>query len=135
MKVSTFFQSLSRQIRLSSVLSRALQRAREHWDDTRFVACSDCFRNQGLRLDATQLGVKNNGICQNCHSRRGKKLNSRVLSELAYRFFHWGTMIRFEYGAAPYIVFNNHRKTDIDPPLPWLRSDMMLFENLLDVGF
>src|SRR5260370_328160 len=31
-----------------------------------FVLCSSCFRDQGLRLDAIQIGVHNESKCPNC---------------------------------------------------------------------
>src|SRR5262245_61523267 len=62
------------------------------------LACSDCFQNHGLKLDAQQLGADSPKACPNCGSRTGKKLDDYWLNFLAYRFFDRGTMVRGEYG-------------------------------------
>lgn len=116
---------------VSTVINQIL---REH-PDYKLIACSDCFQNPGLKLDAELIGVENFGHCRNCGSSSGKKLNRSRIGTLAYRFFHWGTMVRCAYGAAPVVVFNEVHDTDLDPPLPWLEKDMRLIEKLLGVGF
>lgn len=98
------------------------------------VACSSCFVDRGLRLDAEQLGESSTQACPNCKSVEGKKLDKDRLEALAYRFFVWGSFWRTEYGGAPLIQFNEHQKTSITPP-PWLQSDVALFEKTLGVGF
>lgn len=106
----------------------------EHPDD-KLILCSECFQNHGLKLDARYLGVNNPNPCPNCGSTSGRKLSRWILGGLTKRFFHWGTMVRCEYGAAPVVVFNEVRDTDLDPPLPWLDTDMRLIEKTLGVGF
>ena len=49
-------------------------------------------------------------------------------------YFVHGTTQRFDYGAAPLVVFNEHQPTSIDYA-PWLESDLRLFESNLGVGF
>lgn len=98
------------------------------------VACSDCFQNEGLRLDAFFGGVEDESACKRCGSPAGKKLTRAHLEILAGRFFVRGTFQRVEYGGAPIIQFNGRRETDIQIP-NWLASDISLFEDLLGVGF
>lgn len=98
------------------------------------LACSECFSDQGLRLDAEQCGVENDAECQNCHSTDGKKLGHDELSGLAHRFFVWGSLLRLDYGAAPTIQFNDRQKTTIEVSAR-LSNDVALFERLLGVGF
>lgn len=102
--------------------------------DDRPIACSACFSDVGLRLDAGSLGREVQGACPNCGRADGRKLPTRALETLAYRFFVWGTIQRLEYGAAPLIQFNRSQKTSIDVPLPLLR-DVHLLEKLLGIGF
>lgn len=98
------------------------------------VACSSCFIDQGLRLDAEKLGQEEIVVCPHCRSAEGKKLDKNQLGALAYRFFVWGSMWRTEYGGSPRIQFNEYQDTSITPP-HWLQSDVALFEKLLGVGF
>lgn len=99
-----------------------------------FLACSGCFTDNGLAMDAEQLGIENADVCPNCGSIDGKKLNSAILSKLAYRFFAWGSICRVDYGGAPVIQFNEHQKTCIEVS-PGLDADVKLFERLLGIGF
>lgn len=103
-------------------------------DPADFVLCSDCFNDQGLRLDAVQIGIQVNSVCPNCRKKTGRKLTSRLLGELTHRFFVWGTVYRCEYGAAPQIQFNKTRDTEINPS-PWLKADLHLIEKTIGVGF
>jgi hypothetical protein len=99
-----------------------------------FVLCSDCFKDQGLRLDAIAIGVEDNTTCPNCGSSIGRKLSADLVEALAHRFFVWGTLQRVEYGAAPVVQFNNHQKTSINAA-PWFEPDLHLIEKRLGVGF
>ncbi|WP_394751970.1 RES family NAD+ phosphorylase [Crenothrix sp.] len=98
------------------------------------IACSKCFMDRGLQLDAEQLGDENAAACQNCGSSDGYKLNKEKLGSLAYRFFVWGSFWQTDYGGAPLIHFNEYQTTSIEPS-PWLKSDVELFEKLLGIGF
>lgn len=98
------------------------------------VACSQCFTDQGLQLDAEKIGQVLPGTCPNCGAAGFRKLSLADIKELAHRFFVWGSLWRARYGAAPMIQFNEHQKTSIDVA-PWLSSDVQLFERLLGVGF
>ena len=101
---------------------------------TDVALCSDCFRDQGLRLDAERIGVENGSTCPNCGSTSGRKLSAHLVGELAHRFFVWGTLQRCDYGAAPLVQFNQHQPTSISTS-PWFQEDIRLLENTIGVGF
>ena len=103
-------------------------------NESEVVACSHCFQNEGLRLDAFIGGIQDGSACKRCGSQVGKKLTRVHLEILAGRFFVRGTFQRAEYGGAPIIQFNGRRETDIQIP-NWLANDIRLFEDLLGVGF
>jgi hypothetical protein len=99
------------------------------------VGCSHCFRDQGLRLDAQQIGdVHDESPCPLCGSPDASKLTKRALFSLAHRFFVWGSLQKMAYGAAPLIQFNDRRSSDIAFPGP-LNDDMHLLERVLGIGF
>lgn len=101
-----------------------------------FVACSECFRDQGLRFDAQQLGVSASSteVCPNCGATTGSKLTSEILSRLAYRFFVWGSWHRADFGGAPLIQFNDRRETDVVFSTQ-VETDVQVFEQILGIGF
>lgn len=99
-----------------------------------FVACSLCFTDRGLQLDAEQIGVTDTAVCPNCGNTSGLKLPEAGLQALAHRFFVWGSLVRFKYGAAPLVQFNEHQKTSIGVS-SWLQQDIEQIGRLLGVGF
>ena len=99
-----------------------------------YIACSRCFIDEGLRLDAERLGEDDPSACPRCEENDGRKLGPERLATLAQHFFVWGSVHRFDYGAAPTIQFNDRRKTEMDMPGA-LRSDAAVFEDALGVGF
>ena len=96
--------------------------------------CSECFHDQGLRLDAALGGFDEPAECPKCHKTEGKKLDLPHIEELAYRFFVRGTVFRTDYGGAPLVQFNQHQETSIDLT-PQLAEDVELFEKMLGIGF
>ena len=98
------------------------------------IACSACFNDVGLRLDAERIGQDLPGACASCGTTGTKKLPRAGLEALAHRYFVWGSLFRSRYGAAPQIQFNEHQTTSIDIR-PWLVPDVRLIERLLGVGF
>ena len=101
---------------------------------TESIACSKCFVDSCLQLDAMQLGRADSTACSHCRSRDGHKLNKEKLEALANRFFVWGSSVRTDYGGAPLIHLNEFQSTSIEPP-PWLKTDVAIFKKLLGIGF
>jgi hypothetical protein len=101
---------------------------------TDFLLCSNCFQDQGLRLDAKRLGVADSSVCTNCGSTTGSKLSADLIVSLAHRFFVWGTLQRFDYGAAPVVQFNHYQSTSIRTSR-WVEKDIRLLEKTLGIGF
>ena len=100
------------------------------------ILCSNCFVDEGLRIDSWKHGLEQQGDCPNCNSPNGRKLTKEHVLGLAHRFFVSGTTIRFDYGAAPRVQFNEHHygKSDISPS-PWLKNDVKLIEDAAGIGF
>src|SRR5712691_12017790 len=98
------------------------------------VVCSECFRDQGLRLEARRLGVVDATVCPNCCAASSHKLNAGLLTTLAYDYSVWGSLRRLDYGAAPLIQFNERESTSITVP-SWLEADVQLIGQILGVGF
>ena len=99
-----------------------------------FIACSNCFVDEGLRLDAEGIGEDDSSLCPRCATSESRKLTPDRLATLAQNFFVWGSVHRVDYGAAPQIQFNDRRKTDFDLPGS-LSADATVFEDALGVGF
>ncbi len=98
------------------------------------VLCSECFSDEGFRFGAHAIGATNDSVCPNCGKREGRKLNLNLTSQLAWQFFTWGSTYRGYYGAAPEIVSNNRRKSEITLA-SWSGGDLKLFEEKLGLGF
>lgn len=108
----------------------------EGTNDSQTLLCSDCFADEGLRIDAAKHGLERQGVCPNCKSPQGRKLTKKHIEALAWRFFVSGTTIRCQYGAAPVIQCNEYHygKSDISPS-PWLKNDIKLIEDAAKIGF
>jgi hypothetical protein len=108
----------------------------EIMNDSLPVLCSDCFADEGLKIDAFKYGFEDKDDCPNCKSSKGRKLTKKHIEELAWRFFVSGTTIRFEFGAAPVIQCNEYHygKSDISHS-PWLEKDIKLLEDAAKIGF
>lgn len=98
------------------------------------MLCSDCFQDEGLKLEGQQFGETDASVCPNCGSVKGLKLCVEAIAHIAHRFFVWGSLERFDYGAAPLVQFNEHQSTSISTS-PWLEPDISLIETALGVGF
>ncbi len=100
------------------------------------LLCSDCFVDEGLRIDAYKHGFEKEGDCPNCKSPNGRKLTKDHVEALAWRFFVSGTTVRGAYGGAPVIQFNEYHygKSDISPS-QWLKGDIKLIEDAAKIGF
>ncbi len=99
------------------------------------MLCSNCFQDEGLRIDARTIGIDSEVVCPNCNSHDGRKLTKDLVHELCYRFFVRGTIQKFEYGGCPLIQFNeqHYNQSDIDVS-PWLTNDVNLIEKAGNVG-
>ncbi len=100
---------------------------------TDIILCSDCFLDQGLKLDAARIGIAEDSPCPNCGAPSGRKLSKDMVAFLAHQFFVRGTIHRGDYGAAPVVQFNEHQRTSIDTS-PWFEPDVRLIEKAIGVG-
>jgi hypothetical protein len=100
-----------------------------------YLLCSECFNDEGLRIDAISLGIESHDSCPNCNHTKGKKLSIDEIYSIISRYFVRGTIIRGDYGAAPTIQFNEHHfgQTEITPPI-WLLDDIKLLEKSAKIG-
>jgi hypothetical protein len=104
-------------------------------DGDDLILCSSCFNDEGLRLDATAIGMASNTKCSNCGKEDGYKLTKALVRSLCYRFFVRGTIRRFDYGGSPLIQMNEFRFNDSDIRVsPWLEHDVHLIEQAGEIG-
>jgi hypothetical protein len=102
---------------------------------TTALLCSDCFNDNGLRLDATRIGADDQSACPRCARTSGKKLDKGQLEDLTHRFFVHGTLRRPKFGGYPGLQFNDRRYPEdsvIFPP--WLAADARLIADTLGIG-
>lgn len=100
------------------------------------LLCSNCFTDEGLRIDAAKHGFAQQGECPNCKSPDGQKLTQENVLDLAESFFVSGTLTRFDYGAAPKIRFSEscYGQSDIAPST-WLENDVKIIGEAAKIGF
>ncbi len=103
-------------------------------ENVEIVACSKCFEDHGLKIDAQRIGISTDNTCPLCHLTDGYKLKKTDIETLAYGYFVWGSLVRCEYGAAPCVQFNTHQKNSIGVP-KWCENDIDLISKILGVGF
>lgn len=103
---------------------------------TEILLCSNCFNDQGLRLTAFNIGIDQNGLCPQCKTENGRKLNKDLVIKLAYKFFVRGTVHKTYFGGAPVIQFNEqqYKKSSIDVS-KWIEDDIKLIEDTIKIGF
>ena len=51
------------------------------------VLCSNCFNDQGLRLNAFNIGIDKKSLCPQCKTENGRKLDKELVTKFAYKFF------------------------------------------------
>lgn len=104
---------------------------------TEILLCSNCFNDQGLKRTAFNMGIKKNGLCPQCKTENGRKLNKELVKKLAYRFFVRGTDInRIYLYNVPVIKFDKHHYKNSNINVSkWLKNDIKLIENAIKVGF
>jgi hypothetical protein len=102
---------------------------------TTYLICSDCFFDEGLKLDSIRIGIKNDGECPHCKSRNGYKLTKNLVRTLCYRFFVRGTITKCNYGGFPLIQFNEQHFSNSEINVsPWLENDVNLIESIGKIG-
>lgn len=106
----------------------------EEKNTEKIVACSRCFEDQGLYLEAEKIGYEKYEDCPNCSRNYGKKLTISHLEKLAYCYFVKGSTINCDYGAFEEIQFNPYQKTSVDLNVN-LEKDIKIFESILGIGF
>ncbi|RNI22621.1 RES family NAD+ phosphorylase [Rufibacter latericius] len=111
------------------------QHNNEHDESGKTLLCSNCFQDEGLKIDANKIGFVNNEECPNCKSRSGHKLTKDLVHTLCYRFFVRGTIHKCDYGGSPLIQYNeqHYNLTNIDVS-PWLENDVKLIEQAGKIG-
>lgn len=103
--------------------------------NTDYLACSNCFNDEGLKLDAFKIGFEDNNPCPNCNNNDGRKLNIDKLYELADMFYVAGSVFRADYGGSNTIQFNDYHFGKDTIHLPqWLMEDTSLFRKFLKIG-
>jgi len=100
----------------------------------RFLLCSNCFRDFGLRTDALRIGFHGFSKCPKCRTRDGKKLGLNELNMLLNDFFVHGSHFKAEYGRAPLIQFNHLQETNVTFSGS-LNDDARLISETLGIGF
>lgn len=104
-------------------------------NELHYVLCSDCFRDEGLKINAFQIGEENDGVCINCHSTEGRKLTKDAVRTVCYQFFVVGTIQRFDYGGCPSIQCNEQHFNNSEIEVsPWLVNDVKLIEQAGEIG-
>ena len=92
------------------------------------MICSNCFKNEGLKLTAQTIGTISNNICDNCKSTNGTKLKVEQMSELMQIFFSHGSVPQNIGGYAPvYKISYNVEMESVDFEEP-LKSDYELLK-------
>lgn len=107
----------------------------DNLDSKKYLLCSECFNDEGLRIDAFSIGIKNKKRCTNCSSKIGAKLSKAGIIKLCHRFFVRGTIEKTDYGGSPVIQFNNHFFGKSEVALSsWLTKDFKLLEKYGGIG-
>src|SRR5574344_54571 len=75
-----------------------------------YIACSECFTDEGIRTIAMELGIKSGTKCPNCKSRKGIKLNQGSVDDLMNSYFVNGSWNKCEYGGAAILEMNKYQK-------------------------
>lgn len=78
----------------------------------KFVLCSDCFLNSGLRLEAENIGIRAASKCPGCGSTQGRKLGQKQLEKLTIRFFVQATTPHGIGGYASVLQYNSELMGD-----------------------
>ena len=74
------------------------------------IACSDCFKDFGVKAQASLLGSASPEACPVCHLTTGRKLTKELLEDVCQTYFVHGTIPNGRGIFAPLIQFNNLRE-------------------------
>ena len=100
-----------------------------------YIACSECFNNQGIKLMATGLGSKVAFACTHCGSSSGSQLTKDMLYNLAHSFFVQGSYRKVSFGGASVIQFNDYHSDKSMEFEGDINKDAKLITRKLNVGF
>ncbi|HFK5595156.1 TPA: RES family NAD+ phosphorylase [Elizabethkingia anophelis] len=98
------------------------------------IACSECFKDEGLRLTCERHGNKNKKKCPNCSNFGGYKLSEENLRSVCDEYFIRGSFLKTEFGGASLINFNEAKKTRVKF-IKYIKQDIKLIEKKLGYGF
>jgi hypothetical protein len=95
------------------------------------ILCSDCFEDEGLRLEAERIGRMTKGRCPNCDSLVGLSLDKSNLEELREQFFSRSTAShQYQVGVAIFGITNDDRSEDEEIKMrPETERDWLLIKN------
>lgn len=100
-----------------------------------FELCSECFKDEGLKRDASRIGERIDKECPNCKSSNGYKLSFANLQRLCYIFFVRGTIHKVEFGGSPILQFNEQHFSESDVHFSsQLKEDAALIEKKAKIG-
>lgn len=101
----------------------------------KYILCSNCFKDEGLRINAERIGIINSNRCPKCNTTTGKKLTKELIRDLCYMFFVRGTIERPDYGGFPIIEFNEQHYNQSEVNVSsWLKKDVELIEQAGEIG-
>lgn len=103
----------------------------------KYIICSECFNDAGLKNEAKKIGIKNNSICPNCGNQKGYKLDIELLDNLCHKFFVLNNSYKSTYGGSYYIKYNNSHYNNDDDIIfaKKLNNDVEIFRQHLKIGF
>jgi hypothetical protein len=98
------------------------------------VICSDCFHNEGLRLEAEKVGEKSAEVCPHCKSSSGRKIKQGESARLLMQnFFMHGSVPQDIGGWAPVYWWTDDIKRDDTAFDRTLLDDYFLIKSELGV--
>lgn len=92
------------------------------------MICSECFKDQGLKLEAEKLGKQDNSRCSYCNKKAGFKLSMENMLLLCEIYFRDGCIVKCKYGFYPYLQFNDLRN---DRSYDFFNSNLQHDANLI----
>ncbi|MCW5589096.1 MAG: RES family NAD+ phosphorylase [Legionellales bacterium] len=77
--------------------------------NNKFLLCSLCFNDHGLKIEAGKIGIQNKLECSHCKKKEGVKLTLNQIKKLAYLFYVRGS-VGYSATDTPIIQMNNLQK-------------------------